>query len=491
MIGRKSPLASILTAMASLPSSPMPRAHAPDTRTPDFLSRDACERLFQRVQSMTRGGGTVRLELTSRWRGSVQWARNRVRLASDVHSTDLTLIRSLNGSDASVQTSRIDDAGLQDALRAAEENLRMEYETAQFPAPYIDQPMAQPVLFSEATYRFDAPSRTALVERLMAPAESAGMQTFGVFQVMADGTATIDSSGLFRYYPTTSVECAITVRDRQHHASGWAGINHYDLAKIDPADIATRALDKARASRDPVAIEPGRYTTILEPQATADLFGTLVVTGMWDAGALSRELAEMGMTAFSGQKEGWTKISERVLDPKLSFGADPMDPDGGFIPFNIGSGAPYQPVTWIDRGILRQLSYSRDYALYALGTDVALPDSGSFRLGAAPGVATSSVETMIANTERGLLVTRLSGVTVLDEKSMLCTGYTRDGLWLIERGRVSKGVKNLRFTESPLFALNNLLEVSPSRRVYHPGRAWVAPAVRVTDFSFTALADAV
>jgi predicted Zn-dependent protease len=336
-----------------------------------------------------------------------------------------------------------------------------------------------------------AEHRTALVEQLIAPTEAAGLVSGGALYVMADGNATIDSGGMFRYYPTTSVECAITVRGRATHASGWAGVNHYDFAKIDPAALAQRALAKAQASANPQAVEPGRYTTILEPQATADLFSILVGRGQFDRGSLGRSDAEMGITAFAGAQLGWTKISERVLDPRLVMSADPMDPDGGFIPYDRYSGMPYRPVAWIDRGILRELAYDQQYALSALGSDQALLDPGSFRLTAAPGVPTVSLDDMIANTSRGILVTRLSGVTQLDLKTVLCTGYTRDGLWLIEHGKISKAIKNFRFTESPLFILNRLLDVGPSVRVYQPGRAWVAPAIRVDDFSFTALADAV
>jgi len=459
---------------------------------PDFLSRDACRALFTKLNGLTRGGGELTLSLVSRWRGSAEWGRNRIRVAADLRMTDLAITRSIRGSSSTVRTSRLDDDGLRDAVRILETNLGLDYEMpVQFQDPYVDQPILQPTLFSEPTYRMRVEDRTALVERMIAPAEAAGLQSAGELHVMADGNTTISSSGLFRYVPTTSVECAVTVRDRAGRGSGWAGVNHYDFAKIDPMALADRALSKARTSANPQAVEPGRYTTILEPQATADLFSMLVGSGQFERGSMGRVDAESGFTAFSGKQMGWTKISEQVLDPRLTMSADPMDPDGGFLPYERYSGTPIRPVSWIDRGILRELAYDQSYALSALGADRALPDSGSFRLAAAPGVPTLGVDDMIAKTERGVLVTRLSGVTQLDLKTVLCTGYTRDGLWLIERGKISRAIKNFRFTESPLFVLNRLLDVGPSVRVYKPGRAWVAPAVRVDDFSFTALADAV
>jgi predicted Zn-dependent protease len=179
-----------------------------------------------------------------------------------------------------------------------------------------------------------------------------------------------------------------------------------------------------------------------------------------------------------------------VIDSRLTLSADPADPEGGFIPFHIW-GAPYYPVKWIDRGVLRDLSYSRGYALARLGADKGLENSLSFRLTPAPGVPTATVDEMVASTERGLLVTRLSGVDVLDLRSMLSTGYTRDGLWLIENGKITKPVKNFRFAESPMFVLNKVEDIGVPQRVFRPDFSYYAPALRVSDFSFVALADAV
>jgi predicted Zn-dependent protease len=168
-----------------------------------------------------------------------------------------------------------------------------------------------------------------------------------------------------------------------------------------------------------------------------------------------------------------------------------MDPEAGFVPFDGQDGTPYQPVTWIDRGILRELSYDRRYAIRTLQKDQTLLNSKSFTLMAAPGVPTVTIDEMIAKTERGVLVTRLSGVQSVGGVSLLITGYTRDGTWLIEHGKIAKAIKNFRITESPLFALNNVEDVGTPVRVFQPGHAVMTPPLRVRDFSFTSLADAV
>jgi len=472
----------------SRPISDAPISLLASATSGEFLSQEECKAVFDRIVGMTTGGGYTRVNIISRWSGAAKWARTRMHVVSDTHTLYLRITRIIRGASGSAVTNRVDDDGLGQAIRDAEEALTVRMESFESIAdPFIDEPILHPTLWDDPTYAFGAEARTTLVQSLMRGADDRGLLSAGTVRMAGDGNATIDTEGLFRYYPTTSVECSMTVRDPKGTASGWAGVNHYALSKIDPTTLAATALDKCVRMANPSAVEPGRYTVILEPQAVADLFDPIVL----DPRVMDRPSVELGYGPFAGSKIGWTKIGERVLDARLMFRSDPMDPDGGFIPYDQGIGTPYQPVEWIDRGVLRQLAYEKPYALQALNLDKALPNPRSYRLSAAPGVATSSVEAMIAHTQRGILVTRLSGVELIDPKSMLCTGYTRDGLWLIEHGKITKPIKNFRFTESPMFVLNKLEEIGVPQRIFTPGRAVVVPPVRVADFSFTSLADAV
>jgi predicted Zn-dependent protease len=187
------------------------------------------------------------------------------------------------------------------------------------------------------------------------------------------------------------------------------------------------------------------------------------------------------------------------VDPRITISADPMDPDLGFPPFapwgeSVTRTEVYHPATWITNGVLTALAYNRQYAVENLAQAVGLPNEGAFRMSGGE----TSIDEMITTTKRGLLVTRFDQITLLDLTSLLLRGYTRDGLWLIENGKISKAVKNMAFTESPLFALNNLDQLGVPQRVYHPAMGRVAlpqpvvvPPIKVRDFSFTALSDAV
>jgi predicted Zn-dependent protease len=443
-----------------------------------FLSREECDALARRIATFADGGET-QVRIDSWWSGELRWGRNRVMLAADRRESRVGITRALHGARASVQTNQIDDASLAAAVRAAERALRYVPTAATdlvVPPPRFVY--ATPTIWSDRTFDLDAAERGRIARAMIEPAEAAGMLAAGYLEVKATGWANILPWGASLYAPETRAQCSMTVRDPAGTGSGWAGQSSYDWAAIDPEAIATRALEKCLASRNPVAIEPGRYTVILEPQATGDLVRYVV-------GALDRAKAEQSDTPFTAGPDQ-SRLGLRIVDPRVSIGHDPMDPQLGVVPFDP-SGEPYRPVAWIDHGVLTALAYDRAYALHRLGDNLGVPNSGSFRMSG--GEAT--VDEMIRTTRRGLLVTRFSNIHVIDPKSLLLSGVTRDGLWLIENGKISRAVKNLRFTESPLFVLNSLVEMGPPVPIFSPGTPIVVPPIKANDFSFTSTIDAI
>ena len=453
----------------------------------DFLSREQCLALYHRLDALAPGGRNF-TNITSAASNTVEWARSRMRTASRERRNDLSVTRFAAGGYGSGSTTRLDDDGLRELLHDIAVQAALVLQSTDvlewYPWSRPNQPILQPTLWSDATYAYDAAASARVAQETILPAATAGLLSAGSLQMRASGTAYLDQ-WLARYYPQTEVEYSVTVRDVRGTASGWAGVNHFALDRIDPAALAARALEKCRRSANPVAIEPGRYTALLESQAMADLLWPLMV----GRPGLGRAAAEDGSGPFAGPR-GHSKIGERVLDRRLSLSSDPMDPDGPFIPFDA-SGTPYRAVTWIDRGILRELAYDEMYARGALRREQALPNPGSYRLAPAPEVAPASVDDMIANTRRGILVTRFHDVMPVDTDSYLSRGYTRDGLWLIEQGKITKSLKNMSIMESPLFILNNVEAVGAPQRVFQRGYSCLAPAVLVRDFNFVALADAV
>ena len=218
---------------------------------------------------------------------------------------------------------------------------------------------------------------------------------------------------------------------------------------------------------------------ILEPQATGDLVQLL-------AFELDARSADEGRSTFSKQGGG-TKIGDKIVDSKVTLFSDPADPQLLGQPWN-DEGLPLGREVWIENGVLKQLEYSRFWAQ----KKNARPNGGGLgSVKMAGGDATTAQ--MIASTPRGILVTRLWYLRQVDPRTVLYTGLTRDGTFLIENGKVTKAVKNLRFNESPLFLLNNARDDRTAERVAgtKSGGNVVFPTLKVKDFNFTSLSDAV
>jgi predicted Zn-dependent protease len=451
-----------------------------------MLLREECERIAQGVRSFARGGGGTDVKVASWWHGELRWARNRVSLAGDRRNGGVSVRRVLRGAGGEANTNQLDDISLEATVRAAERAARLNItypQDFQLPAPPFEYPRT--AIWSDATYDQTAPARGEAARALIDPAESARMLSAGYLQVSGATVSHFPATGPALYAATTMAQCSMTVRDPRGTGSGWAGLSSYDLARIDAPALARRALEKCLASRNPVAVEPGRYTVILEPQAVHDLVGTMVT-------ALGRQAPELNAAGpfFAGRDDALdlnrSKLGLKVVDERISIGHDPSDPALGIVPFDL-SDEPYRKVTWIDRGVLTELSDPRGYALHTRNDNLGYPNSGAYRMSG----GTASIDEMIRSTKRGLLVTRFSNVGVLDENSLLMSGFTRDGLWLIENGQITKAVKNFRFTESPLFVLNSIEQLGEPVPVFSPGAPAVVPPLKARDFSFTSLADAI
>jgi predicted Zn-dependent protease len=468
-----------------------------------ILSKGECAAIQKRLAGFARGGGETGGAVSSYWMGGLRWAGNDVTLAADRRDIMLMVSRRIDDRTGYAYTNQLDDASLEAAVRAAERGLTLFGTRVQrdftIPAPAFTYPT--PAIWSDATYGVMTRARAAVAQEFIEPAEAQGMRSAGYLEVRATGSAVLRDEGDLLYAACTQAQCSTTVRDAQGTGSGWAGLSSYDWAAIDPKALAARALEKAVASRNPVAIEPGRYTVILEPQAVHDLVALLM-------GAIDRERAELGGGTFSagvdptltlptGEQVRYTKLGLEVIDERITIDHDPMDPRLGILPMVVaGDYPPQRAVTWIDHGVLTTLAYTRRYALARLTRDANADPRGAFRMSGGE----TSVEEMIATTKRGLLVTRLSNIRILDPISLLATGLTRDGLWLVENGKISKAVKNLRFTESPLFALNSVEQLGVPVPVFRPaGQPFedpgvtpaIVPPLKVRDFSFTSTIDAI
>lgn len=482
-----------------------------------LLSRGECVDVMERILSYCTGEGRLRVEIGGWWNGELKWARNRVWVAADRRDLRIEIARWLPGDDTSTKISlnQSDDVSLKAAVKFVEENAHAKHnpwrrgreDLLPPPPPLPDQAFG--TAWSDATYDATADDRARLASILMNDAEKTGMLSAGYLEMRgavnavigeATGSGAWDFAQLdlrtlrsndtppMTYNVFTQAQCSMTVRHPQGQGSGWAGLSGFDWSKIDSKQLADIALKKCLASLNPVRIEPGRYTVILEPQAMCDLLEPMMIS-------FNRVYAEKGKGPWAYRYDTalnlWrTKLGMKVVDERVTISHDPDDPMLG------GSSVGHTEVAWIKHGFLQMLEFGRTlYALPRLNQAEGAYGSSAFRMSGGK----SSIDEMISTTKRGLLVTRLSGLRTLEGQNLLSTGMTRDGLWLIENGAVSKAVHNMRFTESPIFVLNQLEDLGipvpifrPTMNPYiHQLQPAIVPPVKARDFSFTSLVDAI
>ena len=445
-----------------------------------YLSRAEAEALAKRVLALATADAT-RVTLQGGSRGNTRFELNQISTAGDDFNTTVT-VRSLFGKrSANVTTNKLDDAGLRYAVETSERLAKLAPEDPEEMGELDPQQYAESRSWSDATASLDPAARADAVRAITQATSAAGLHGTGYLETNAGSFAVANSKGLFAYARGTGAALTTTVRTPDGNGSGWAGAAHNDWSRLRPAELGARAIEKARRSANPVAIEPGRYTVVLEPTAVGNLVQNMGF-------ALNARNADEGRSFFSKQGGG-NKIGMKIVDERVTIVSDPLDPEAPANTFN-NEGLPTARTVWIDNGVVRNLAYDRFWA-QKMGKQ-PLPFVASLSMSG----GTATIEELIASTQRGILVTRFWYIRQVDPRVLLVTGLTRDGTFLIENGKITNAVKNLRFNESPIFMLNNVEAMGRPVRVSasesgSPGVAVVVPPLKVRDFNFTSLSDAV
>ncbi len=443
-----------------------------------YLTRDEAQALVRRVIALSSADG-IQVGVNSGYTGNVRFAANQMSTAGGVANAQMGVTSFFGKRSAVVTTNDFSDESLRRVVAQSEALARI--------AP--ENPEAMPLLgaqeyhdvraFFDSTATLNPEGRVRAALTALEPARSAGdLHAAGYIVTNAGSNALGNSAGLFAYHRATNANYTLTVRTTDGTGSGWAGTESPDWSRLDIRGVSQRAMDKARRSRNPVAIEPGRYTVILEPQAVGDLVQLMMF-------ASQARLADEGRSAFAKQGGG-NKIGEKMVDERITLYSDPADAQLLGQPYSP-DGLPLRRQEWIRNGVLNQLVYDRFWAQRQEKEPTGFPTSLKMEGG------NTSMEEMIRSTPRGVLVTRLWYLRQVDPRTILYTGLTRDGTFLVENGRIARAIQNFRFNESPLFMLNNVEAMGPAVRIggTEAGGAIVMPSLKVRDFHFTSLSEAV
>jgi predicted Zn-dependent protease len=457
----------------------MAQGPRPSIAPSQLLTREQAKTLADRVLAMSTADQT-RVVIVSAWSGNTRFADGSITTSGGVTDTTVTVTVAIGKRQASSTTNVVDEASLKRTVDLAIRLARLSPEDPEL-LPELGPQTYQAVnAFVEGTADLDPEARASAVRRTMTAATAAGKAagqifTAGYLEANARAVTVATSNGLFAYHRSTDADYSVTARTPDGTGSGWARTGARDWSAMDAAAIGRIAAQKAVASRNPQTIEPGLYTAVLEPQAVNDVIPLL-------GNALAARNADEGRSPFS-KPGGGNRIGEKVADERVTLYSDPMDRGLLGAPFD-NQGLPIGRTVWIEKGVLRNLAYTRFWAQKQSKT----PTGNALAGGLALTGGTKSTEEIIAGCSRGILVTHFFYIRSLDPRTVLQTGLTRDGTFLIEHGKITRALKNFRWNESPLLMLNRLEDIGRPEPT-EAGR--LMPALRVRDFNFTSLSDAV
>ncbi len=436
-----------------------------------ILSKEEAKEILEKVVKLSRADECI-VNLSGSKGGNIRYARNEVSTSGEETNLSLSVQSTFGTRTGTSSINEFDDESLEKVIRRAEELAELAPENPEFVSALEPQEYVETPTFFDSTEGITAADRAEAAANSIAPTEGKDVGAAGFLEDSAGFQAIMNSKGLFAYNKSSSVDFTVTMRTSDGTGSGWVTRDFNDFSKLNTKEASEVAMEKARNSSNAQAVEPGRYTVILEPAAGVDLLRNML-------GSMGARQADEGRSFLSKGGDG-NKVGEKLLDERVTIYSDPSHPDAPFAAFS-GDGVPNKETYWFENGVVKNMFYDRFWAQEKGKEPLNRPYRAVMEGG------DKSVEEMIKGTERGILVTRLWYIRSVDPQSLLYTGLTRDGTFYIENGEIKFPVKNFRFNESPIIMLNNLEELGKPVRV----SGSLVPPMKIRDFTFTSLSDAV
>ena len=436
-----------------------------------IYTEEQARKILEKALSYSKADA-CEINLNGRNSGNIRYARNTVSTAGYGSTQNMTVQSSFGKRTGTASIDEFDDASLEKVVRRAEELAQLSPENPEYMPPLEPQQYDRANTYKEATANIGPDYRAEVAHKSIVPALEKDVTAAGFLNDSAGFTALINSKGLFAYNQSTDVDFTVTMRTNDGTGSGWVTRDFNDIDKFDPDQAAKVAIDKAVLSRGAQAIEPGKYTVILEPAAARDL-----LSGLFRS--FNARSADEGRS-FMSAAGGGNKLGQKIVDERVNIWSDPLH---GEVPTRTwnGEGMPLKKTSWVENGAVKNLSYDRYWASQKGVEPMPFPSNTIMAGG------DQSLEDMIKGTKKGILVTRFWYIRSVDPQTLLFTGLTRDGTFYIENGKIKFPVKNFRFNESPVIMLNNLESLGKQVRV----NGDLIPYMKIRDFTFTSLSDAV
>jgi predicted Zn-dependent protease len=441
------------------------------------LSIERSYELFESVQQAARSLGVRDVEvLFAAHRGALtRFANNTIHQNVSEQGQWISVRTLFDRKTARATTNRFDA----DSIRSVvEQAIALTKSVAPDPDLLpLAEPSAIPQVprFDSATASASPMDRARAVAEAIRVVEQAAQTAAGIYSTGQSVEAIFNSAGVAALHGETMAQFSITAMAED--SSGWAKASAVACGQINAVELARSAGAKARLSRDPRQMEPGRYTVILEPAAVLDLVGQM--------------FGDFSGTALDDQRSFLTdRLGKKLFGENIHITDDVAHPLQAGVPFD-GEGLRRRKLTLVDAGVPREVAYSRSSARKAgvqpTGHGFPVPNEiGEAPMNIVIAGGSTSIEEMIASTGRGILVTRFWYIREVDPFAKIMTGMTRDGTFLIEDGRLICGLRNFRFNQGLIELLNSVEALSPAVRASGEETFdMVVPAMKVRDFNFT------
>jgi predicted Zn-dependent protease len=441
------------------------------------VTREETKQLVDRVLKLSKAD-ECSVSVDGSRNANIRFARNEVTTSGDAEDSTITVRSSFGKRSGAASVNQADDATIERCVRQSEEIARFAPEDPEHMPVLAPQTYAEIGGFSQETADLAPERRSDLAKKAIDLARSRNVVVAGFFTNSGGFSAIGNSKGLFGYSRSSPMTFSVTARTPDGGGSGWAGINGERWGDVDPLALARTAVEKAARSAAPRELAPGTYPVILEPAAVADLLAYMGFT-------MEARSADEGRSFFS-KKGGGNRIGEKILSEKMTVWTDPADPRAPGSPY-ASDAQPTRKMSYIENGVLSNLSYSRYWA-EKQGKE---PTPQAQNILAKGG--SGSLEDLVKDTKKAVLVTRLWYIRFVDPQTLLLTGLTRDGTFWIENGKIRHAVKNFRWNDSPISIFSKVEAMSRETRARGSEAedfAIVCPAIR-TQMAFSSLSDAV
>ena len=454
-----------------------------------MLTKDKAQDTFDRVKKFATAP-EVEVLIAGGKNALTRFANNTIHQNVAEENYVVSVRTAFDGRTARATTNQFDDESLRRCVKASEDLAR-----AQHPDPEL-MPLSAPEAFGAGplveraffeTAGVGPAERADTVGKIVEVARRRNLTTAGIYSTSETVEAVLNSRGLCAYHTQTLAEISVTMLAKD--SSGWQKASSPDVRNLRAVDLAETAAHKALESALPRELPPGKYTVVLEPAAVLDLLGF----AFWDWG---------GQAVLDERSFLNNRVGQRLFGDNVTLYDDVYHPLQSGSPFD-GEGVRRQRVQLVENGVVQRLVYARATAekmkkswhagkvgpIEVTGHGFPLPNEiGEMPINivfAAPAQAKTTDE-MVANTQRGVLVTRLWYIREVDPYEKILTGMTRDGTFLIEGGKLQGGIRNFRFNQSIIHLLSNVEEMGePVRASGEESFDMVVPAMKVRDFNFT------